>query len=77
MFVELEKPLPAPEVILIGLAAVVVLVRALWEIAGPFETVVHESGHVIAGILTGRTIQGVRIEETGGGSTDMEPSVSC
>ena len=44
MVVALEKPLPAPEVILIGLlAAVVVLVRALWEIAGPFETVVHES----------------------------------
>jgi Peptidase M50B-like len=78
MVVELEKPLPAPEVILIGLlAAVVVLVRALWEIAGPFETVVHESAHVIAGILTGRTIQGVRIEETGGGSTDMVPRSGC
>ena len=33
---ELQKPLPAPEVILIGLlAAFVVLVRALWEIASP------------------------------------------
>src|SRR4029077_3049484 len=78
MVVGLEKPLPAPEVILIGLlAAAVVLVRALWEIAGPFETVVHESAHVIAGILTGRTIQGVRIEETGGGSTDMVPKSGC
>lgn len=78
MVVELEKPLPAPEVILIGLlAAVVVLVRALWEIAGPFETVVHESAHVLAGILTGRTIQGVKIEETGGGSTDMVPKSGC
>jgi hypothetical protein len=75
---ELQKPLPAPEVILIGLlAALVVLVQALWEIVMPFETVVHESAHVLAGILTGRTILGVRIDEPGGGSTDMEPKTGC
>ena len=35
---ELQKPLPAPEVILIGLlAAFVVLLRALWEMAEPFR----------------------------------------
>lgn len=74
----IQKPLPAQEVILIGLlAAFVVLVRALWEIAGPFETVVHEGAHVIAGILTGRTIRSVRIEEAGGGSTDMVPKSGC
>ena len=75
---QLQKPLPAPEVILIGLlAAFVVLVRALWEIASPFETVVHESAHVLAGILTGRTILGVRIDEPSGGSTDMVPKTGC
>jgi Peptidase M50B-like len=75
---EFQKPLPAQEVILIGLlAAFVVLVRALWAIAGPFETLVHESAHVIAGILTGRTIQGVKIAEAGGGSTDMVPKSGC
>jgi hypothetical protein len=75
---ELDKPLPAPEVILIGLlAAVVVLVRALWDIAGPFETVVHEGAHVLAGILTGRTIRRVRINEDGGGSTVMVPDSGC
>jgi CHASE2 domain-containing sensor protein len=71
---ELQKPLPAPEVILIGLlAALVVLVQVLWQIVSPFETVVHESAHVLAGILTGRTILGVKINEPSGGSTDMVP----
>jgi len=71
---ELQKPLPASEAILIGLAAAsVVLVRELWQIASPFETVVHESAHVLAGILTGRTVRGVEIDEPSGGSTDIEP----
>jgi Peptidase M50B-like len=75
---EFQKPLPAPDAILIGLlAAFVVLVRALWQIVRPFETVVHESAHVLAGILTGRTIRSVRIEEAGGGSTDMVPKSGC
>ncbi len=75
---ELQKPLSAPEVILIGLlAALLVLVRALWQIVSPFETVVHESAHVFAGILTGRTILGVRIDEPSGGSTDMVPDSGC
>jgi Peptidase M50B-like len=75
---ELQKPLPAPEVILIGLlAALVVLVRALWTIVSPFETVVHEGAHVLAGILTGRTILGVKIDEPSGGSTEMVPDSGC
>ena len=75
---ELQKPLPAPEVILIGvLAALVVLVQELWQIVSPFETVVHESAHVLAGILTGRTILGVKINEPSGGSTDMVPKTGC
>jgi hypothetical protein len=71
---ELQKPLPAPEVVLIGLlATIVVLVRTLWEIANHAETVVHEGAHVVAGILTGRKILGVTIEANGGGATDMVP----
>lgn len=69
---ELQKPLPASEVVVIGLlAASVVFVRELWQIVMPFETVVHEGAHVLAGILTGRTIQGVKIEEVGGGATEI------
>jgi Peptidase M50B-like len=71
---ELQKPLPAAEVVLIGLlATIVVLVRTLWEIANHAETVVHEGAHVVAGILTGRKILGVTIEANGGGATDMVP----
>jgi Peptidase M50B-like len=74
MVSELQKPLPAPEVVLIGLAAaLVVLVRAVWEIANHAETMVHEGAHVLAGILTGRTILGATIESNGGGGTDMVP----
>ena len=73
MALELQKPLPASEAILIGLlAASVVFVRELWQIVMPFETVVHESAHVLAGILTGRTILSVKIEEAGGGGTEIE-----
>jgi len=58
---ELQKPLPASEVILIGLlAASVVFVRELWQIVMPFQTVVHEGAHMLAGILTGRTILSVK-----------------
>jgi hypothetical protein len=75
---EFQRPLPAPEVVLIGiLAAIVVLVRALWEITTHAETVVHEGAHVLAGILAGRRILGVRIDSNGGGSTDMVPKSGC
>lgn len=71
---EFQTPLPTSEVVLIGLlVTIVVLVRTLWGIAGHAETVVHESAHVLAGILTGRRILGVRIDTDGGGSTDMVP----
>jgi hypothetical protein len=70
---ELQKPLPASQVILIGLlAASLVFVQELWQIVMPFETVVHESAHVLAGILTGRTILSVKIEEAGGGETNIK-----
>ena len=71
---EFQRPLPVPMVVLIGLlAATVVIVRALWDIATHAQTVVHEGAHVVAGILTGRTIQGVTIKTNGSGATDMVP----
>lgn len=74
MVSELQKPLPMPQVVLIGLlAAIVVIVETLWQITTHAETVVHESAHVLAGILTGRRVLSVKIETDGGGSTDMVP----
>lgn len=74
MVSEFQKPLATPEVVLTGLvAALVVLIRIVWEIANHAETVVHEGAHVLAGILTGRKILGATIESNGGGGTDMVP----
>jgi hypothetical protein len=71
---EIQTPLPAPEAVLIGLlAAIVVLGPALWRIATHAETVVHESAHVLAGIVTGRRVLSVNINTAGGGATDMVP----
>ena len=71
---EIQQPLPAPEVVLIGLlAAVVVIVRTLWQITTHAETVVHESAHLVAGTLTGRKILSVKINTDGGGATKMVP----
>jgi hypothetical protein len=71
---ELQKPLPASEVILIGLlAASLVFVQELWQIVMPFDAVVHEGAHMLAGFLTGRTINSVTLEEDGSGATDMDP----
>jgi len=71
---ETQTPLPAPEAVLIGLlAAIVVLGPALWKIATHAETVVHEGAHVLAGLATGRRILGVNINTNGGGATDMVP----
>jgi hypothetical protein len=71
---EFQKLLPTPEVVIIGLlAAILVFVPALWEIADHAETVVHESAHVPAGILTGRRLLSVKIETSGGGVTNVVP----
>ena len=71
---EFQRPLPAPEVVLIGLrAAIVVRVPALRGTADHAETVVHKSAHVLAGILTEPRILSVKIETNNGGATDMVP----
>ena len=72
---EIDTPLPAPEAVLIGLlAAIVVTGPTLWKIVAHAETVVHESTHALTGIVTGRRIRSVNINTNGGGSTDMVPN---
>ena len=71
---EIQTPLPAPQAVLIGLLATMVVAgRTLWDIVNHAETVVHEGAHVLVGMITGRTIRSVKIGKDGGGSTDMVP----
>ena len=72
---EIQTPLPAPEALLIGLlAAIVVAGPTLWKIVGHAETVVHEGAHVLVGIVAGRRIRSVTINSNGGGGTIMVPN---
>lgn len=42
-------------------AAALSIPRAAWQYFGLFTTLVHELGHAVAAILTGRVIRGIRI----------------
>jgi Peptidase M50B-like len=70
----IDTPLPAPEAVVIGLLALIVVYGgALWRVANHAETVVHEGAHALTGIATGRTISSVTIDKDGGGGTVMMP----
>jgi len=72
---EIQTPLPALQAVLIGLLAMIVVTgKALWDVATHAETLVHEGAHVLVGMTAGRTINRVRLERNGGGSTVMAPS---
>jgi hypothetical protein len=71
---EIYTPLPAPEALVIGLLALIVVSgRTLWKVVNHAETVVHESAHVLVGIAAGRRIRSVNINKDGGGGTVMVP----
>jgi Peptidase M50B-like len=71
---EIQSPLPAPVALLVGIAVFVVMLGpTLYKITMHAETVVHESAHALAGLVTGRRIQGVTISRDGTGATDMVP----
>ena len=59
-------PLPVLLVIL-AVAAVLSLPRATWQYFGLFATLVHELGHAVAAILTGRVVHGIRIRRNHSG----------
>lgn len=69
------QPTPVDEsaAFAVGLAAVVaallVLPRAVWAYSGLVVTVVHELGHGLAGLLTGRRVVGIRISGDHAGLT--------
>jgi hypothetical protein len=58
--------LPVLLVILV-VAAVLSLPRATWQYFGLFATLVHELGHAVAAILTGRVVHGIRIRRNHSG----------
>lgn len=66
-------PQPPPTlVVLLGTAAVALLVVALpasWHVARHAVTVVHEGGHAVVAVLTGRRLAGIRLHTDTSGVT--------
>ena len=54
-------------VVVILVAAVFSIPRATWQWFGLFTTLVHELGHAVAAILTGRFVHGIRIRRNHSG----------
>lgn len=54
-------------VTVIVVAAVLSIPRATWQVFGLFTTLVHELGHALAGVLTGRVVHGIRIRRNHSG----------
>jgi len=53
--------------ILVLAAAVLAIPRATWQWFGLFTTLVHELGHAVAALLTGRVVHGIRIRRNHSG----------
>jgi hypothetical protein len=59
-------PLPVAVAILAA-AAALSIPRVTWQYFGLFATLVHELGHAVAAILTGRVVHGIRIRRNHSG----------
>lgn len=65
-----QQPPSAELIWLTGLAALaVVAIRPAWRIARHLVTIVHEGGHAIAAVLTGRRLRGIRLHADSSGVT--------
>lgn len=53
--------------VMIAIAAAVSIPRATWQVFGLFTTLVHELGHAVAALLTGRVVHGIRIRRNHSG----------
>src|SRR5690606_25585426 len=58
---------PWVALLIVAAAALVSLPRASWRIFGLFTTLVHELGHAVAAMLTGRVVHGIRIRRNHSG----------
>ena len=52
---------------ILAVAAALSIPRVTWQQFGLFTTLVHELGHAVAGLLTGRTVTGIRIRRNHSG----------
>lgn len=52
---------------ILAVAAALSIPRVTWQYFGLFTTLVHELGHAVAGLLTGRTVKGIRIRRNHSG----------
>lgn len=54
-------------VAILAAAGALSIPRVTWRYFGLFTTLVHELGHAVAGLLTGRTVHGIRIRRNHSG----------
>jgi hypothetical protein len=66
-----DQPPPAPLVIALaaGIAAALVLPRAIWPYTRLLITIIHEGAHGVAAFLTGRRLEGIRLHSDTSGLT--------
>jgi Peptidase M50B-like len=70
-----QAPLSDMETVLIGLAvSVVVVAPATWRLTGHFHVMAHEGMHGAVGSLSGRTVQGIRLNDDATGGTRVVPT---
>ncbi|TXN31940.1 M50 family metallopeptidase [Lacisediminihabitans profunda] len=63
-------PVPISPPLLLGIlvaAAALSIPRATWQYFGLFTTLVHELGHALAAVLSGRVVHGIRIRRNHSG----------
>lgn len=53
--------------VIVGAAALVSIPRESWRVFGLFTTLIHELGHAVAAMLTGRVVRGIRIRRNHAG----------
>lgn len=65
------QPPPSPTAMLVtALAALaVVVLRPTWRVARHLVTIVHEGGHAVAALLSGRRLRGIRLHSDSSGVT--------
>jgi hypothetical protein len=64
------EPIDVSAALMLGIlaaAAVLSIPRVTWQWFGLFTTLVHELGHAVAAILTGRVVHGIRIRRNHSG----------
>lgn len=53
--------------VILAIAAILSIPRGTWQYFGLFTTLVHELGHAVAAVLTGRVVHGIRIRRNHSG----------